>query len=200
MLDISSVGFLMEAMADKQFINHVNWEEYTYTPMAAVNIARTHTRLYFSFAVRGLYLEASTLEDNTPVYKDSCVEFFMQKENDPYYYNFEFNCIGACDAAKRLSRDAKESLSKFEYSSIHRHSSIERKTFEEKSGLFCWDLNISIPFETMGLNPEKLPEKIKANFYKCADGSSIPHYLSWNPIDLPQPNFHCPEFFGELYL
>ncbi|WP_262895053.1 carbohydrate-binding family 9-like protein, partial [Parabacteroides distasonis] len=27
-----------------------------------------------------------------------------------------------------------------------------------------------------------------------------PHFVSWSPIDLPEPNFHCPEFFGEIYL
>lgn len=25
-----------------------------------------------------------------------------------------------------------------------------------------------------------------------------PHFLSWAPIDLPNPMFHCPEFFGKL--
>jgi hypothetical protein len=25
-----------------------------------------------------------------------------------------------------------------------------------------------------------------------------PHYLSWNRIDIPQPDFHRPDFFGEL--
>ena len=39
---------------------------------------------------------------------------------------------------------------------------------------------------------------MKANFYKCGDRLKQQHYLSWNPIDLPRPNFHCPEFFGEL--
>ncbi len=200
MLDISSVGYLMEAKGHKVFIEHANWEDYPYKPIAAVSIARTNERLYLSYAVRGLYLLATTLNDNTPVYQDSCVEFFMQQTNAPYYYNFEFNCIGTCDASKRLSRDAKESLSKDEYLSIHRHSSIEREVFEEKPGMFCWSLDISIPFTTMGLDPNNLPEKIKVNFYKCADDSTLPHYLSWNPIDLPQPNFHCPDFFGELYL
>ncbi|WP_449033796.1 carbohydrate-binding family 9-like protein, partial [Prevotella sp.] len=24
------------------------------------------------------------------------------------------------------------------------------------------------------------------------------HFLSWNPIDLPAPDFHRPDFFGEI--
>ena len=39
---------------------------------------------------------------------------------------------------------------------------------------------------------------MRANFYKCGDLLQTPHFLSWAPIDLPQPKFHCPEFFGEV--
>jgi hypothetical protein len=39
-----------------------------------------------------------------------------------------------------------------------------------------------------------------ANFYKCGDETPEPHFLSWNPIDLPKPNFHVPQFFGQLEL
>ena len=39
---------------------------------------------------------------------------------------------------------------------------------------------------------------LHGNFYKCGDLLQVPHFLSWNPIQLPKPCFHCPEFFGEL--
>lgn len=200
MLDISSVNYLMEAKATKEFIDHANWGNYPYKPATAVNIARSSTRLYLSFSIKGLFLSCSTLNDNTPVTQDSSVGFFMQKENDPYYYNFDFNCVGTCNAAKRATRDAKEPLSRNEYKSIHRHSTIQRSVFEEISGLIAWDLHVSIPFETMGLNPNSLPEKIHVNFYKTAENSTMPHFLSWNPIFTPEPDFHRPEFFGELFL
>lgn len=57
---------------------------------------------------------------------------------------------------------------------------------------------VAIPFRLMGVDPSALPEKIFGNFCKCADETAYPHYLTWNPIDLPQPNYHCPEFFGEI--
>ena len=37
-----------------------------------------------------------------------------------------------------------------------------------------------------------------ANFYKCADGSSHPHWLTWSKVDQPDPDFHRPEYFGRL--
>ena len=39
-----------------------------------------------------------------------------------------------------------------------------------------------------------------ANFYKCADLTSTPHFLSWAPIDTPEPDFHRPEFFAPITL
>lgn len=199
-LDLSSVGFLMETKAHRDYIECINWESFPYKPIAAFDIARSETSLYIRFFVRGNSLKAAFETDDSPVFNDSCVEFFMQKENDPEYMNFEFNCIGTCDASRRFSRDNKRSLSQAEYKSIRRHPSMERKAFAEKQGVHSWELVVSIPFTVMGLDPQALPEKIYGNFYKCADNTEFPHYVSWNPINTEMPDFHRPEFFGEITL
>ena len=198
-LDLSSVGFLMEK-AQRESIDVINWEEYSYKPIVAFDIARSKVNLYIRYFVKGNSLKALYETDGSPVYQDSCVEFFMKRVNDPNYYNFEFNCIGTCDAARRTSRDIKTSLSQEEYKSIIRLPSVRRRAFEEIKGIHTWNLIVVIPLKLMGLDPSNLPEKILGNFYKCADETMNPHFVSWSPIDLPEPNFHCPEFFGEIYL
>lgn len=199
-LDLSSVGFLLENKAQREYIDVVNWEEYPYKPIVAFDIARTDANLYIRYFVKGNSLKAVHSSDGSPVYKDSCVEFFMKTVDDPNYMNFEFNCIGTCDAARRQSRDIKRSLITDEYASIRRFSSLERKPFSEKKGVYSWELVVAIPFKLMGLDPENLPEKILGNFYNCADDTEFPHFVSWSPIDVPTPDFHRPEFFGEIYL
>ena len=199
-LDLSSVGFLMEAKAHRESIDVINWDKYPYKPIVAFDIARSSQNLYIRYFVRGNSLKALYEMDGSPVYTDSCVEFFMKRPDDHNYYNFEFNCIGTCDASHRQSRDVKKSLTQDEYGAIRRYSSLEHATFTEKKGLHTWELVVAIPFAVMGLDPEHLPEKIMGNFYKCADDTEFPHFVSWSPIDLPSPNFHCPEFFGEIYL
>lgn len=199
-LDLSSVGFLMEIKAQREYIDVINWKEYPYKPITAFDIARTDTSLYIRYFVKGNELKATYDIDNSPVHKDSCVEFFMKKEEDHNYMNFEFNCIGTCDAARRQSREIKKSLTTDEYAMIRRYSSLESKTFEKKSGVYAWELVVAIPFVLMGIQPENLPEKILGNFYKCADETDTPHFVSWNSIPLEQPDFHCPQFFGEIYL
>ena len=52
----------------------------------------------------------------------------------------------------------------------------------------------------IGVDPENLPHSLRANFYKCGDKTAHPHYLSWSPIHTEKPDFHRPEFFGELIL
>lgn len=198
-LDLSSTSFVLEEKACRGFIHTANWKTYPYVPVVAFDIARGQTDLYIHFFVRGNSLLAENAFDNSPVHRDSCVEFFMQKPGDRQYMNFEFNCLGVCDASRRLSRLEKESLHPEEYATIRRSTSIKSEPFSEKLGISIWDLTVAIPFELMGLNPESLPSKIKGNFYSCSDGASKPYYLSWSPIDLPEPDFHCPQFFGDIY-
>lgn len=198
-LDLSSVGFLMESKAQREYIDVINWGEYPYKPIVAFDVARSDIYLYIRYFVKGNSLKALYEVDGSPVYTDSCVEFFMQQVGEKSYYNFEFNCIGTCDASHRESRDIKKSLSPEEYASIRRHSTFEHVGFSEKQGIHSWELIVAIPLRVMGLDPENLPEKIMGNFYKCADDTQFPHFVSWSPIDLPSPNFHCPEFFGEIY-
>lgn len=199
-LDLSSIAPILEKQANREYIEVVNWNEYHYKPIVAFDVARTEKNLYVRYFVHGNSLKATYEIDNSPVHKDSCVEFFMKKEGDTEYMNFEFNCIGTCDAARRLSRDVKTSLTPDEYRSIQRLSSVKSKAFNEQTGIHTWSLTVVIPFLLMGLDPANLPEKILGNFYKCADDTQDPHFLSWSPIDVSQPNFHLPEFFGEIYL
>jgi hypothetical protein len=41
---------------------------------------------------------------------------------------------------------------------------------------------------------------IRANCYKCGDLTEKEHYLSWNPVDHPTPDFHRPCDFGAMIL
>lgn len=198
-LELPAIASLLEVEGAREYIDSVNWPEaFPYKPIAAVDIARGNEALYLHYFVRGNALRAEAGSDGMPVYPDSCVEFFVQAEGAPAYLNFEFNCIGTCEAGHRKSRTEVVPFTSEEYAAIRRYTPLPRQTFSEREGLFAWELTVAIPFRILGLNPDALPDKLRGNFYKCADGTRFPHYLSWNPIDLPEPNFHCPQFFGEI--
>lgn len=199
-ISLEDVNHTLEGKAPKQSIEHVNWsKEFPYAPITEFFVARSEKYLYVSYSVHGNCLRAVNSTNNSPVWEDSCVEFFAQIPGKSGYYNFEINCIGTCLAAGRESRESATHFSDEQISRIRRFASAGTKPFHELQGMFHWVVTVAIPFDLLGLDGQHLPEKIYANFYKCADASSLPHYLSWSPINLPKPNFHCPEFFGELY-
>ena len=65
-LDLSSVGFLMEK-AQRESIDVVNWEEYPYKPIVAFDIARSKVNLYIRYFVKGNSLKALYEADGSPV-------------------------------------------------------------------------------------------------------------------------------------
>ncbi|MDR1331292.1 MAG: hypothetical protein LBK07_04235, partial [Tannerella sp.] len=178
----------------------LNWAAaFPYRPVAVFDIARGAKDLYIHYFVRGLSLRAVSGCDGAHVHPDSCVEFFMRRDGEMNYLNFEFNCIGTCYSERHRTRTDSAPLTADEFRSIRRHASLPCEAFAERKGIFAWELTVAIPFGLMELEPARLPERIFGNFCKCADATENPHYVTWNPVDLPQPNFHCPEFFGEIY-
>jgi hypothetical protein len=61
-----------------------------------------------------------------------------------------------------------------------------------------WTLTLAIPVQVFSFHHFNSfqGKKCKVNFYKCGDDLSQPHYLAWNNIESPKPNFHLPDFFG----
>jgi len=184
-------------------IDNVNWPEaFPEKPEVTVEVKNDHEALYLTYKVKGEQLRAVTKDDQGPVWEDSCVEFFCQVPGDRHYMNFECNCIGAMVGSRRLGRaEEVKPLPAEEMAHIQRTCSFPREAFEEKDGLFEWTVELAIPLRLIfGEKKIAFPQKLKANFYKCADKTKKPHFLSWQPIDLPKPNFHCPEFFKEITL
>ena len=198
--DVISAADTLDLWGEKGTIESVNWPHlYNYKPITLFCIARSKTSIFIKFDVRGNLLKAVYAKDQEPVHEDSCVEFFCKLPESEYYCNFEFNCIGTCSAGKRKAR--KEDVTHFktdEMLTIKRFPSIGRRAFNEMQGIFEWELTVEIPFALIGIDPMNLPEKLLGNFYKCADDTDSKHYVSWNAIKTEKPDFHRPEFFGEL--
>jgi hypothetical protein len=63
-----------------------------------------------------------------------------------------------------------------------------------------WFLEFHIPFALFEKHVGPLGkvggQTWTANFYKCGDKTSHPHWASWSPVD--KLNFHLPRCFGNL--
>lgn len=132
----------------------------------------------------------------SPVHEDSCMEFFFAVGLDDRYFNFEINPNACFDIGFGPNRNNRVRL-------CHR---LEEKIFGAK----CyktedgWAAEYQIPISFIQVFYPEFSlcpgTRFRANCYKCGDKTKHVHFLSWNEIPLDKPNFHCPEFFGEMIL
>ena len=152
------------------------------------------------FKVEDQYIRSTTTKLQDCVCRDSCVEFFFRPKTDAGYFNFEFNCGG-----NMLCH----------YSNIPRQGQIIDIKSAEKVEIFhsmpqvvdpeitvptTWFLEFKIPFSILekycGTIGDVSGTEWTANFYKCGDKTSHPHWVSWAPIS--KLDFHLPDCFGAI--
>lgn len=181
-------------------IDTLNWRDYSYRPEVRFNIAWSNREIFLKYYVREKYFRAEKTGTNQMVCEDSCVEFFVSPGEDDIYYNIEFNATGTCLAGSGTGRKDSTRIPAEMISKIRRLSHPARVTEPDKDGFFSWTLTLAIPKEiffrhTIG---ELKGKTFRANFYKCGDKVEVPHYLTWNPVGTPNPDYHRPEYFGLL--
>ena len=199
-LDSEALDLILEERGAKACIGSVNWPDaFPYMPDCNVTAAHDGKNLALMFHVRGLDLRAMETADNGRIWEDSCVEFFVQDATgNGEYHNFELNCAGVLLAAHGKDRHERPRHDTGTLKSIKRYTSIKGELpFQKDGGIFSWKAGMLIPLEIFGASSAK---ELRGNFYKCGDLTAHKHFVSWATIDLPKPDFHRPDFFGNIIL
>lgn len=189
------------ASLEPQPVTCCNWpDQYPYAPEVTFRMYHTGDRLMLRFDVAERHTAARVTADNGEVWTDSCVEFFIAPD-ESLYYNFETNCIGTMLLGARKSREEAEHACAGVMSEIKRETTLPRgEVIMLPEGDNHWSLTLSIP--TTALFRHNIADwsglKARMNLYKCGDNLPVPHFLSWQPIDTPNPDFHRPEFFADV--
>lgn len=198
--DLAEISAGLDKLEPRYSIDIINWKEFSYKPEVKFILAYSDSELYIKYYVRESFVKAEKVQDNSKVCEDSCVEFFVAPTDDGIYYNFEFNSIGTCYLGSGHGRDDSKPVNNDLVGKVRRLSSMENLPFSERQGEQEWELTVAIPLDV--IFGEKIQgikgRKIKANFYKCGDMLSKPHYLTWNKIATANPDYHRPEYFGEI--
>ncbi len=148
--------------------------------------------------VRLQAVEPDIRAENTQVLdepcQDSCLEFFFSPiPGDNRYFNIEFN-LNLC-MWLGMGYDFPSNVRL-----VPEVNPFSPKAERTGDG---WFVEYNIPHSFVRqFFPEYAPvsgNSIRANCYKCGDLTVQEHYLAWNPIDLPEPCFHCPQFFGTMF-
>ena len=197
-------GNALDELSKKLDFNHqeqldfVPWEAFPYKPDVSFAIAHGDTGVFLKFYVEEKFVKAIYSEPNDPVYKDSCVEFFIAFEDEKEYYNFEFNSAGTCLLGFGSERTNRTMLPDGIIKSIGFKSTI--KSARSKLANIGWELIVVIPLSAFNFHQITAlkGKKCRANFYKCGDDLPEPHFVVWNDIKTEEPDYHRSEFFGSL--
>ncbi|QNF32863.1 hypothetical protein HUW51_09000 [Adhaeribacter swui] len=183
---------------EKNLLDNTPWAKYSYKPQVQFVLGYNHDCIFLKFYVDEEAVRAKFRNINDPVYKDSCVEFFISFNGEENYYNLEFNCLGTCRLGFGASRENRQLLPE-EFIRKIKHSVILQKTaLPNGERVTSWELTLLIPAEVFTQHAITTFQGINArgNFYKCGDELPRPHFVTWNNIYAPEPNFHLPEYFG----
>jgi len=168
-----------------------------------VRLAVSPSHLHVRFDCEDKHIFARVTEPNGPVCEDSCVEFFFAPEPGKAlaYFNLEINCCGTIHLAYGEGRHHRVMATPDVIDAIRVKSSVRGVTKRESPDDDGWRVEAVIPFEAlqkMTVFPPPEPGTVwRANLYRCG-GKTDPQYAVWSPIDWPRPDYHRPEFFGEL--
>ncbi len=174
-------------------------------PRVQAKLTYDEQNLYVIWKVDDQYVRAVAENHQGPVFRDSCVEFFFIPDNlgGLEYFNLEMNCGGTMLFHHQEYQNPKKiNITEEDISQMKVAHSLPRLIPEEIKEKTTWYLEYAIPFKILKnyyqLETPQSGAMWRANFYKCADRTSHPHWLTWALVDNPKPNFHLPQFFGSL--
>ena len=181
--------------AEKAAVSIFKWTDNSYCPETTAALVYIKDKGFFArLECKELFPKALELEPDGSVYKDSCMEWFVNftPENGPMYMNLEGNAAGTLHCKLGKDRHGRQPLPE----------NVQRPLAKAGSFEEGWFIEYFVPMSTVsaiyGKDSFTPGTVIHGNFYKCGDETEIPHFGMWNEVALDNPDFHRPEFFGVM--
>lgn len=171
-------------------------------PCTELRMLYDDKNIYGLYQVKDQYVRAVQEKDQGQVCTDSCVEFFIRPAGEKKYFNFEMNCGGTmllyhvtdCRSHNFLV------IPQEDLDTVERFHTLPKIVDPEITEPVTWRLGFRIPLSLFvkyaNINPKLSGQVWHANFTKCADHTSHPHWLTWMPLS--KLDFHLPDEFGEF--
>jgi len=184
-------------------VTHFPWEDSGHRPRTQARLLYDAGFLAIIFRVEDQYVRAVARQFQDNVCADSCVEFFVSPLTDSdAYFNFEVNCGGTMLLYRCASRDETLTVAAEDGGTICMATTLPRIVEPEITDPTTWTVEYHIPFGLFATyfsaTAPVSGTQWRANFYKCGDQTSHPHWGSWAPVDTQRPDFHQPGFFQPI--
>jgi hypothetical protein len=172
---------------------------------------RCDGRLHARFDVLGDRLVRSVAtEPQGPVWKDSCVEFFVQPAGAAGHFNFEMNAGGTLHSSyivnpRRLPGGGYADWMLLPAAALGRirvRASLPRRIDPALPGPVDWCVALEVPLDLLekfaGVPCRPEPgDEWRGNFFHCGDETPSPRWGAWSGVG-ERLDFHQPERFGVL--
>lgn len=169
------------------------WDVNGYKPDCRARVGWNEQGLHVLMYANEPVIRAEETEIGGFVCCDSCLEFFlMPQEGNPLYFNCEVSPVPVYHLGLGEGRHGRM-VYKFMPDGMNLISS-------QHNGAW-WAVSYTIPAAFLknhfGLTLAS-GQKMRGNFYKCADKHETPHYGMYVPYDVPRPDYHRPERFADF--
>ncbi len=170
---------------------HSPWKQYYGGYKTKAKLFHTDQAIYINIKTTETEILSKRTTRNSLVCVESCMELFLApSEQDKRYFNFEINAKGTlfsglCTCQENITK-LKDDIRIFDI-----------KTVVTDKG---WELFFKVPFWFIKKYFNQISPVMRGNLYKCAEQTSHPHFFIWSNIVSKTPDFHSPQFFGELKL
>ncbi len=166
------------------------------------------TGLFGIFRVEDRFVRCTQRQFQDPVYRDSCVEIFLQPKREGGYVNVEMAAGGGAVLVSHVTDERRtasgfaglRSLAMEETEHLRVRSTLPPVVEPEMVEPVTWELAFFVPIAMVegcvGPIGALAGQEWRANLYKCGDDTSHPHWAAWSPVD--ELNFHLPRCFGTL--
>ena len=172
-------------------ITHQRWKEFYQPINATFKMLRGPEGISVLMHTDEKNLLCEKTEENSRVCCDSCMEFFIKPNPwDPRYINFELNPNGVMNSSVGIERQGRT------------FNTEDRSIFSIESDAKDgdWTLKFYIPDAFLIEKVGKIASVCKGNFYKCGEETDHSHFITWCEVEVDNPDYHIPDFFGFIEL
>lgn len=179
--------------ADIAKIDKHPWRQ-DYTPEAYAQLLIVDNTLYIKMTCHESDPKAVYTKFYEEVWLDSTMESFFGYEKGGCYINCEMNSIANSLIGVGNGRDDRKRIDDF--------CAIPKVTADKTDDV--WSVTAQFPLDSLksvfGNVDLNEGTRLYGNFYKVGEHTHTPHYGMWSEITWDIPDFHRPEFFGELVI
>ena len=194
--------------ANSLTVGRFHTQSSSHRPVVQAKLLYDPEHLYVMFRVEDRYVRSVHTEYQGAVCRDSCVEFFVEPVPGKGYFNFESNAGGTLHLSYiEDPRRGANGFAKYEFipqelgHQVRVKATLPEKVDPEIKDPITWLSKLTIPLNVFRPYVGELALRPgvswRANFYKCADDTSHPHWATWAPIG-EQLNFHQPRYFAPI--